>query len=256
MPHDDFATARDLRGRYRDSEANTARLRLLHNAAASFASAGPSLSEVLQHALDFAAIEAGVILLEEHGALRVEAARGDVLPASTRFPAQGPLASLLAPDAAPLVRTDALSRLLLPAGGVAGLEILLPLQARGQSNGLLVLVSQARLPPPDDADMQALATLATMLALHLHAGNAGQRTDTNEQGRQMLAALTARERQVLALLPHGLTNADIGLRLNIATGTVKVHVERIIFKLGLSDRTQAGAFAVDVGFVSSGALTP
>lgn len=256
MPTDDLDTARDLRGRYRESEANTARLRLLHQAAASFAAPDSRLAEVLGYALDFAAVEAGAILLEDQGALRVVAARGDVLPASTRFPAQGVLAAVLAADAGPLVRIDAVSRLLLPSGGVAGLELLLPLRANGQTAGLLVLVSQARLPVPDEADMQALATLCTMLALSLRAGGSHVRAEPSDQGKQMLAGLTARERQVLALLPHGLTNADIGVRLNIATGTVKVHVERIIFKLGLSDRTQAGAFAVELGFVSSGAIQP
>lgn len=249
-----FPTAHDLRGSYRETEANIARLRLLHGGGAAFSAEGDALAAVLGHALAFAAAESGAILVEDHGALRVEAARGDVLPVSTRFPAQGVLAAVLARDGAPLIRQDALSRLLLPAGGVAGLEILLPLRIRGDALGILVLVSRARLPAPDDADMLALSTLATMLALSLGAHAGAGRAQQTDQGKQVLAVLTARERQVLSLLPHGLTNADIGQRLNIATGTVKVHVERILFKLGMQDRTQAGALAVELGFVTSGAF--
>jgi DNA-binding NarL/FixJ family response regulator len=65
-----------------------------------------------------------------------------------------------------------------------------------------------------------------------------------------LARLTPRERQVLALLPRGLSNAALGAELGIATGTVKVHVERILQKLGLGDRTRAAVYAVQHGLVA------
>lgn len=51
--------------------------------------------------------------------------------------------------------------------------------------------------------------------------------------------LTGRERDVVALVAEGLTNKEIGRRLVISPATVKVHVERIIGKLGVADRTQA-----------------
>ena len=51
--------------------------------------------------------------------------------------------------------------------------------------------------------------------------------------------LTDRERDVVALVAEGLTNKEIGRRLEISPATVKVHVERIIGKLGVADRTQA-----------------
>jgi two-component system NarL family response regulator len=61
--------------------------------------------------------------------------------------------------------------------------------------------------------------------------------------------LTAREREVLALICDGLTNAAIGVVLGIATGTVKIHVKSILAKLGADDRTGAAALAVRRGFV-------
>ncbi|RBJ29628.1 DNA-binding response regulator, partial [Xanthomonas oryzae pv. oryzae] len=59
-----------------------------------------------------------------------------------------------------------------------------------------------------------------------------------------LGALSKREKQVLSLLPRGLTNASLAAELGIAPGTVKVHVERILQKLEVKDRTQAAVYAV------------
>ncbi len=56
--------------------------------------------------------------------------------------------------------------------------------------------------------------------------------------------LTARERQVLAVLADGLTNAEIAERLVISLATVKSHVSSIISKLGASSRTEAATIAV------------
>ena len=60
-------------------------------------------------------------------------------------------------------------------------------------------------------------------------------------------ALTPREREVLTLLTTGLTNQQIAQTLTISKGTAKVHVERIIRKLGVSDRTQAAVRAIEQG---------
>jgi DNA-binding NarL/FixJ family response regulator len=63
-------------------------------------------------------------------------------------------------------------------------------------------------------------------------------------------ALTPRETEVLGLLTTGQTNQQIAQTLTISKGTVKVHVERIIRKLGVSDRTQAAVRAIELGFTS------
>lgn len=62
-----------------------------------------------------------------------------------------------------------------------------------------------------------------------------------------LAALTDREREVLALISEGLNNAEISQRLHLSESTVKTHVGRVLFKLGLRDRIHAVIFAKEQG---------
>ena len=89
--------------------------------------------------------------------------------------------------------------------------------------------------------------LATLLLRRL-ADEKQHKPDPTPQTDDKVEALTPRETEVLKLLTTGQTNQQIAYSLNISKGTAKVHVERIIRKLDVSDRTQAAVRAIELGF--------
>jgi len=66
--------------------------------------------------------------------------------------------------------------------------------------------------------------------------------------RARLETLTDREREILALLAQGLSNAEIGQAIFLGEATVKTHLTRVLTKLGCRDRVQAVVFAYRTGF--------
>jgi DNA-binding NarL/FixJ family response regulator len=67
--------------------------------------------------------------------------------------------------------------------------------------------------------------------------------------RMMRSDLTARELEVLNMLARGLTNKEIGNALRISGNTVRNHVNSIIEKLEVSDRTEAATTAIQRGII-------
>ena len=95
--------------------------------------------------------------------------------------------------------------------------------------------------------------LATRLLKQLAEEKQQETHPDQAQPREGLdGALTPRETEVLELLTTGQTNQQIAQTLSISKGTAKVHVERIIRKLGVSDRTQAAVLAIELGISSPG----
>ncbi|WP_328689107.1 response regulator transcription factor [Streptomyces phaeochromogenes] len=71
-------------------------------------------------------------------------------------------------------------------------------------------------------------------------------------GAERLAALTDREREVMALVAAGLSNEEIGRRLIMSPLTAKTHVSRAMTKLGARDRAQLVVLAYETGLVRAG----
>jgi two-component system, NarL family, response regulator len=67
--------------------------------------------------------------------------------------------------------------------------------------------------------------------------------------RMMRSTLTTRELEILKMLPKGLTNKQIGRALDISGNTVRNHVNSIIEKLEVSDRTEAATTAIQRGLI-------
>jgi DNA-binding NarL/FixJ family response regulator len=96
----------------------------------------------------------------------------------------------------------------------------------------------------------------------IHQAAKGETSWTREELRRVTGALatprlsidvevplTQRESEVLRQLAYGLTNKEIAQALNISYETVKEHVQHILRKVGVSDRTQAAVWAVRKGLV-------
>ena len=75
---------------------------------------------------------------------------------------------------------------------------------------------------------------------------------TEAPDTRQLDVLTEREREVLGLVGHGLTNDEIGQRLFLSPLTAKTHVSRIMSKLLARDRVQLVVVAYETGLVSPG----
>ncbi|WP_024512599.1 response regulator transcription factor [Bradyrhizobium sp. ARR65] len=72
---------------------------------------------------------------------------------------------------------------------------------------------------------------------------------SREQGKvaiseNVLTVLTDRERQIMRLVSEGLSNKEIGRKLNITDGTIKVHLHHVFQKLDVSNRTVLAALAI------------
>ena len=96
------------------------------------------------------------------------------------------------------------------------------------------------------------ALLSPGITRHLIESFLQRPTETQQPDASRLDILTDRERDVLALVAKGLSNAEIGSRLYISPATVKTHVARILTKLDARDRAQLIVIAYESRLVRPG----
>jgi DNA-binding NarL/FixJ family response regulator len=92
-------------------------------------------------------------------------------------------------------------------------------------------------------------TVAQRVIRQLGTGGTG-RMSSAARAREQVERLTPREREVLTLVGGGLSNAEIGRRLHVAEGTVKVFVSAVLRSLEVQNRVQAAIVAYEAGLVT------
>jgi LuxR family maltose regulon positive regulatory protein len=139
---------------------------------------------------------------------------------------------------------DALFFHTVKAAAVAGLyQVFLE---GGPGSGMLLRRAYDRASSPASMDREVLPFLGSLLS-RWDASSAGSYSE--QPGRRVSDTLTARERDVLAMISQGFPNKRIARTLGISPETVKSHVKRIFAKLAVSTRTEAMARAGSLGLL-------
>lgn len=117
------------------------------------------------------------------------------------------------------------------------------------ANGYSVIAKTAA----PEALLQSLRDVATgQRVLPLHPPEQAVSRQQGAIAENALMTLTDRERQIMRLVSEGLSNKEIGRRLNITDGTIKVHLHHIFQKLEISNRTVLAALAISQNDRASG----
>lgn len=254
MPNDlhektDYAgSARELRSSLKQIQANDSHLRVYTQLGHQLFSQGWSpatANGLLQSLCSLLSAQHALLAVENTGKLIIYSQVGQTLPAGARVPMLGILASMLKNPVHFAVYENK-STQLWTHGDSTMHECLIPLAIGQHAKGLIGLCGKKLTLSAAELDALNAAAGITALAISQQQGITRSEADLS-----MLDTLTPREREILALLPSGLSNSELGKKLGIAPGTAKIHVERVFYKLGVKDRTQAAVKAVELGYSSS-----
>jgi DNA-binding NarL/FixJ family response regulator len=97
-----------------------------------------------------------------------------------------------------------------------------------------------------------LAPTATTRLVRQFAVSPGPGPASSHSAAQLQQALTSREQDVFSRIAAGMSNSEIAASLFLSEGTVKIHVGRILAKLGLRDRVQAVVLAYESRLITPG----
>ncbi|HSI45871.1 MAG TPA: helix-turn-helix transcriptional regulator [Methylophilus sp.] len=249
-PNPEAESAFALRSALKQNQAQMAQDKLFEKFGQQLFVSGWS-TELLQWLLDEICLQFGAqhgLISQQHGgALKILAQRGKSFPVGARIPMLGVLGQWLKEPIRFEVHAQYVPSLwTLPTPVEANIHCYhLPIACQQRAVGLLALVTGNAL---SQNSLQILYSLCGMLGFALH----GQAQASSVIDDSFVQKLTPREREVFALLPSGASNALLAAKLGISPGTVKIHIERILSKLDLNDRTQAAVKAVEAGFKSDG----
>jgi DNA-binding CsgD family transcriptional regulator len=195
---------------------------------------------ILQGLRDVLNVQHSVVLVSENAFLSIVATSGKSYPMGARVPKIASLADAFKLGCSFDIHSIQIKQLFMLGDAEPMLAFATPLGVGGQLFGLLAFC----LPQPVVKEhIPYLRMAASILSLSIQK-NTGR---SHKDDHKILMQITPREREVLALLPKGLTNSEIAETLGIAPGTVKVHIEHILSKLELKDRTQAAVKASELG---------
>lgn len=127
----------------------------------------------------------------------------------------------------------------------------------GGANGFLLKSGDPReLSAAIRAVADGAAYLSPRVAHRVITELAGRQLTAGAAARTRIEGLTDREREVLALVGAGLSNAEIGARLFLVEGTVKAYVSAILTRLDVRNRVQAAVVAYEAGIVDASRVAP
>ena len=195
---------------------------------------------VLDSLSDILNIEHGVVAMSENAFLTIVAAHGKSYPIGARVPKIASLADVFKSPCQFDIQAIQTKQLFMLGDRVDTQAYATPLGVGGQIIGIMAYCSTHAIA---SEHIPFLQMNASMLSLSLQKSGAKSHKDDHK----ILSQITPREREVLALLPKGYTNSEIAEILGIAPGTIKVHIEHILSKLDLKDRTQAAVKASELG---------
>jgi DNA-binding NarL/FixJ family response regulator len=101
-----------------------------------------------------------------------------------------------------------------------------------------------------------LAPNATQRLIRQFAATQQPEPASGHRAAQIQQALTSREQDVFTRMAAGMSNSEIAAGLHLSQGTVKIHVGRILAKLGLRDRVQAVVLAYESRLITPGTDPP
>lgn len=241
-------TARELRVATSEAQFNSMLLNIFYRLGELNFSAGwddNTSQQLLVELSHIYPIEHAMLATEQAGTLTIANTVGQTLPVGSRMSMIGQMASILK---APVTFNALQSNDLRWCTATNSGELkawLLPLSYAKKSCGLLALAGKTL-----NLAETELSPLHAICGLWGHAFYKALSPATQTINHEILDLLTPREREIFALLPSGASNLALAEKLNIAPGTVKIHVERILSKLNVKDRTQAAVKASQLGFTS------